>query len=188
MSDNKKNRDELKNFFRKGNVPTEEHFALLIDSMVNIIDDKPLFVTDMPEKEKPKEDNTDEKLKPEQASKDTVDEHSAIPADGDWYQLPIESAIDKDIDGCRIYRIYASYYDKRKDTYGMCVVTASHCSGKDRKIKSPQKHWWGWSGDIKIRWYYKDDQLFLQMRSKGDKEVKDITYRIEEIWNFTNSV
>ena len=43
MSDNKKNREELKNYFRKGNVPTEEHFALLIDSVVNIVDDKPKF-------------------------------------------------------------------------------------------------------------------------------------------------
>ena len=49
MSDNKKNREELKNYFRKGNVPTEEHFALLIDSVVNIVDDKPWFDIDMPE-------------------------------------------------------------------------------------------------------------------------------------------
>ena len=43
MSDNKKNREELKNYFRKGNVPTEEHFALLIDSVVNIVDDLSLI-------------------------------------------------------------------------------------------------------------------------------------------------
>lgn len=138
MSDNKKNREELKNYFRKGNVPTEEHFALLIDSVVNIVDDKPLFATDMPENESLKEDNTEERIKPEQASETSLDAYLTIPADGDWYQLPVESAVDKEIDGCRIYRVYASCYNKREDSYDMCVATASHCSGNDRKILSPQ--------------------------------------------------
>ena len=137
MSDNKKNREELKNYFRKGNVPTEEHFALLIDSVVNIVDDKPLFATDMPENESLKEDNTEERIKPEQASETSVDAYLTIPADGDWYQLPVESAVDKEIDGCRIYRVYASCYNKRDDSYDLCVATASHCSGNDRKILSP---------------------------------------------------
>ena len=148
-----------------------------------------MFATDIPENESLKEENTEERIKPEQASETSVDAYLTIPADGDWYQLPVESAVDKEIDGCRIYRVYASCYNKRDDSYDLCVATASHCSGNDRKILSPQKHWWGWSGNIKIRWYYKDDQLFLQMRSKGDKKgVKDIAYRIEKIWNFTNSV
>ena len=33
MSDNKKNREELKNYFRKGNVPTEEHFTPVRDKI-----------------------------------------------------------------------------------------------------------------------------------------------------------
>ena len=33
------NRESLKNFFRKGQSPTEMHFAYLIDSQVNKIDD-----------------------------------------------------------------------------------------------------------------------------------------------------
>jgi hypothetical protein len=42
--DNKKNnkshgREELKKFFRNGNIPTENHFSFLIDSMVNKEDD-----------------------------------------------------------------------------------------------------------------------------------------------------
>ncbi len=76
--------------------------------MVNIVDDKPLFATDMPENESLKEENTEERIKPEQASETSVDAYLTIPADGDWYQLPVESAVDKEIDGCRIYRVYAS--------------------------------------------------------------------------------
>ena len=93
------------------------------------------------------------------------------------------------IAGCRIYQIYASYYDKRNYEYAMCEAKASHRSGKDREIDSPQNHWWGWSGEIKIRWYHKDGQLYLQMRSKGNKRgVDGIKYRITELWNFTDSV
>jgi len=33
------NRETLKNFFRQGSLPTEEHFGDLIDSTLNIIDD-----------------------------------------------------------------------------------------------------------------------------------------------------
>ena len=40
MNENRKNREELKSFFRKGAVPTEEHFAALIDSVPNFIDDE----------------------------------------------------------------------------------------------------------------------------------------------------
>lgn len=36
---NKKNRKTLKNYFKKGNLPTEQHFSDLIDSTLNTIDD-----------------------------------------------------------------------------------------------------------------------------------------------------
>lgn len=35
----RRNRKTLKNFFQKGQMPTEEHFSDLIDSMVNIVDE-----------------------------------------------------------------------------------------------------------------------------------------------------
>ena len=180
MDTNKKNREELKSYFRKGAVPTEEHFALLIDSVPNIIDDE-----------------LDKKLEEEAVEPETSAEPEesngaeilTIPADGEWHSLPVEGAARQGIAGCRIYQIYASYYDKRNYEYAMCEAKASHRSGKDREITSPQSHWWGWSGEIKIRWYHKDGQLYLQMRSKGNKKgVDGIKYRIAELWNFTDSV
>jgi DNA-binding transcriptional regulator YhcF (GntR family) len=35
----KKNRETLKNYFKKGSLPSEKEFANLIDSMLNTIDD-----------------------------------------------------------------------------------------------------------------------------------------------------
>ena len=180
MDTNKKNREELKSYFRKGAVPTEEHFALLIDSVPNIIDDE----LDKKLEEEAVEPETS--AEPEESNGPEI---LTIPADGEWHSLPVESAARQGIAGCRIYQIYASYYDKRNYEYAMCEAKASHRSGKDREITSPQSHWWGWSGEIKIRWYHKDGQLYLQMRSKGNKRgVDGIKYRITELWNFTDSV
>ena len=180
MDTNKKNREELKSYFRKGAVPTEEHFALLIDSVPNIIDD---------ELDKKLEEETVEPETSAEPEESNGPEILTIPADGEWPSLPVEGAARQGIAGCRIYQIYASYYDKRNYEYAMCEVKASHRSGKDREIASPQSHWWGWSGEIKIRWYHKDGQLYLQMRSKGNKRgVDGIKYRITELWNFTDSV
>lgn len=180
MDTNKKNREELKSYFRKGAVPTEEHFALLIDSVPNIIDDE----LDKKLEEEAVEPETS--AEPEESNGPEI---LTIPADGEWHSLPVEGAARQGIAGCRIYKIYASYYDKRNYEYAMCEAKASHRSGKDREITSPQSHWWGWSGEIKIRWYHKDGQLYLQMRSKGNKKgVDGIKYRIAELWNFTDSV
>lgn len=180
MDTNKKNREELKSYFRKGAVPTEEHFALLIDSVPNIIDDE----LDKKIEEEAVEPETS--AEPEESNGPEI---LTIPADGEWHSLPVEGAARQGIAGCRIYQIYASYYDKRNYEYAMCEAKASHRSGKDREITSPQSHWWGWSGEIKIRWYHKDGQLYLQMRSKGNKKgVDGIKYRIAELWNFTDSV
>lgn len=180
METNKKNREELKSYFRKGAVPTEEHFAALIDSVPNFMDDEffkePEEVVEEPETPVVPEENKEPEL-------------LTIPADGEWHSLPVESAAGQGVAGCRIYRIYASYYDKHNYEYAMCEAKASHRSGKDRTIDSPQRHWWGWSGEIKIRWYHKDGRLYLQMRSKGNKRgVDSIKYRITEVWNFTDSV
>lgn len=180
MDTNKKNREELKSYFRKGAVPTEEHFALLIDSVPNIIDDE----LDKKLEEEAVEPETS--AEPEESNEPEI---LTIPADGEWHSLPVEGAARQGIAGCRIYKIYASYYDKRNYEYAMCEAKASHRSGKDREITSPQSHWWGWSGEIKIRWYHKDGQLYLQMRSKGNKKgVDGIKYRIAELWNFTDCV
>lgn len=104
MNENRKNREELKSFFRKGAVPTEEHFAALIDSVPNFIDD---------ELDKEQEEVVEETEIPAAPEERTEPEILTIPADGEWHSLPVEGAVRQGIAGCRIYQIYASYYDKR---------------------------------------------------------------------------
>ena len=115
-------------------------------------------------------------------------EYMKIPADGKWHDLPVEAAATHIHSGCRVYQLFASYNDTQKYSYAMCEAVVSHKNQKGCKIASSQKHWWGWSGQIKLRWYLYDDQLFLQMRSKGNKKgVESIYYQITELWNFTDS-
>ena len=45
-TDKRHGREELKKFFRNGNIPTENHFAFLIDSMINKEDDRFLMDED----------------------------------------------------------------------------------------------------------------------------------------------
>lgn len=42
---NRKNREELKKYFKKGAVPTEEQFAALVDSVVNLVEDGQIMKT-----------------------------------------------------------------------------------------------------------------------------------------------
>ena len=38
---NRKNRDTLKDYFKKGKTPTEDQFGELIDSTLNLVEDEP---------------------------------------------------------------------------------------------------------------------------------------------------
>lgn len=46
MDSRYKNRETLKSYFRKGQVPTEEQFAALIDSLYNVSEDECLTVSE----------------------------------------------------------------------------------------------------------------------------------------------
>ena len=46
MDSRYKNRETLKSYFRKGQVPTEEQFAALIDSLYNVSEDGCLTVSE----------------------------------------------------------------------------------------------------------------------------------------------
>ena len=234
MKNNIKDRNTLKEYFQKGNTPTAEQFAQLIDSVPNILDDgcekkeiatpqffprekEDAFIAIYAAEPTSRDDkpcwyfhlNADDELEIrnraneavltiEQNKKGTTYTGSKseggksvcmeIPADGKWHDLPVEATTTHIRSGCRVYQLFASYKDTRNYSYAMCEAVVSHKNQKGRKITSPQKHWWGWSGQITLRWYLYDDQLFLQMRSKGNKKgVESICYQITELWNFTDS-
>lgn len=180
-------RQDLKDRFLKGTVPKAEDFAALIDSVPNIKDDE---LAELYGKIR-------ELLASHRQEETMEDTHEVsegnnilkIPADGRWHDLPVESAKDRRINGCRVYRIYASFWDKHRYVYSLIEATASHCNGENRRIISPMKRWWGWKSKIKLRWQWKNNHLYLQMKSRINRPgVEAICCRIDELWNFNNSM
>lgn len=238
-----KDRKTLKSYFRKGNVPTEEQFAELIDSVHNIQEDgraavsgkdgltlRPegdggVFASVCPESPSSPEAaplwrfalGKDGALEIRDEAGETVlvlgqDRRVTVPgslkagkhlpagaggeetpdtgdslrirADGYWHDLPVEAAAGMGTAGCRVYRLSACYLNRLSKSYSQCEATASHSAGRRCRICSPRKHWWGWSGHIRIRWQRKDGKLHLQMKCHNvQKGSETIFCRIETLWN-----
>lgn len=236
-----KDRKTLKSYFRKGDVPTEEQFSALIDSVPNISEDGEVKVS--PDDgirlspkgtsrtvatiyaSEPRQDGVPplwqlvlgeadgleirdgggnpvltidrEKNvtvagrlkaagylsagdgKEESPERDTL----KIRADGNWHDLPVEAAAGTGPEGCRVYRISAFYKNLRDGRYSVCEAAASHSGGRKRRIRSSCRHWWGWSGHIKVRWRQADGKLYLQVRSKScNLGAETILCRVERLW------
>jgi hypothetical protein len=243
MDSRYKNRETLKSYFRKGQVPTEEQFAALIDSLYNVSEDGCLTVSEddglklyptgnertvasiYREKPVSPEDRplwrvtlgddgslavsdghdgknilligTDGVTVPGElkAGRYTLPDKSReeetpdgfgtlqVKADGRWHDLPVEAAAGRPGSGCRVYRISACYHHPRSGKYSYCEVTASHSDGSRCRLQSVQRHWWGWSGKIKLRWQEHDGKLYLQMRSRRTRRGAEfILCRIEMLW------
>lgn len=203
--DNQKNRDTLKEYFKKGKIPTEAQFAELIDSVHNIVEDgQPLIISDgwtitvTPEKILIIKNEKDETVI-EIAQDKTVTIHGSlkiegggggeeppvpleyisIPADKKWHDLPLE--ISHEGFGCRVYSIYASCRQRGSGLYSLTRLTALWQNFMDQKIESSQKHWWGWSGSLRFRWTESNGKTCLQMRSKK-KLPGEVHCRIVEIY------
>lgn len=112
-------------------------------------------------------------------------EYLQIPADGKWHDLPVEATVSEIRPGCRAYRILACYRESWSERYRMTEAIAQHSDYWDKKISSRQKHWWGWSGGISLRWKSRDKKLYLQMHSKSNNFKTGIYYQITEVWNYT---
>lgn len=243
MDSRYKNRKTLRSYFRKGQVPTEEQFAALIDSLHNISEDGELkvsrndglvlFPSDGGKTvatvyaENPVSSDVTPlwrmaigdggALEIQNGKGDPVlvlgqDGSTTLPgdlkagrylsggeeetspeddgvfrvnADGHWHDLPVEYADNgRGSDGCRVYRICACWHHPRSGKYSVCEAVASHSDGCRRMIRSARKHWWGWSGKIKLRWQMHDGHLYLQMRSRRIRRGAEfISCRIETVWN-----
>lgn len=223
MDSRYKNRELLKSYFQKGNVPTEEQFAELIDSVHNVQEDGRVKTSDEggmhlfpsgtsgtvatvfaeePGKGAPTplwrltlgKDGSLSILDDKGETAVTIGRNRGkdvpsdtdtlkVNADGYWHDLPMEAACGREPAGCRVYRITACYLNRRSGKYSTCTALASHSGGKRHKIRSPRKHWWGWSGHIKVRWQRRDGKLYLQMGSKDVSSGSEtIFYRIETAW------
>lgn len=219
----RQNREELKKYFKKGCVPTEEQFAGLIDSMANIAEDGQVeqtatgwaFYPAQAGKvdirlfmDKPEDGaraawtisvTKDKRLVISNEDGETVvgisqdktvtlpggggaeptpaveDGYFTIPADRKWHDAPVSPA-QGDAD-CRVFRIHASC----TDNVGLCRLTratAVWMNNVEQWIESPQKHWWGWSGSIRLRW---NGSSSLQIRTKR-RLGGEVRCRIVEVY------
>lgn len=212
----RKDRQTLKGYFKKGNVPTEEEFATLIDSVPNIAEDGQAERTADGWAFYPKQGGTlrltlhgaqgkpsawtvllakGNTLTVENARGETVmqlgqDKTVSLPgweekegeggtdpapqpgesveveADGQWHDiLTVESG------ETGIYELTLLLHDADKGIVKETRATAACLSSVERLLTSPKKHWWGWSGSMKLRWLERDKKVFLQARSKRDREA-----------------
>lgn len=223
-----RDRKTLKSYFEKGDVPTEEQFADLIDSVPNFAEDgikredggwsfyptsdKPLKFS---LRESPTGDAawtlelTSEKVliianeqgetvmelaqdktvtfhgtvrqdgdTPSSAPEPSGEGYVTLPADRQWHGLPVD--LSREGFGCRVFNIYAAFRNPDLGLNRLTLATAVWQDFAMNRIKSPQKHWWGWSGGVKIRWQVSDKKLHLQVCSRRASEKGKIHCRIEE--------
>jgi len=240
MGSRYKSRDILKSYFRKGNVPTADQFAQLIDSVPNIEDDGNVVATaadgirlfptgtsrtvatvfaEIPGHEgacpqwrmalgadgslelcdsvgepvmtidKEKNVTVSGTFKAACCRSDDGGEPIdtlKIGADGLWHDLPVESAVGQTTDGCRVYSVSACYVDLPNGKYSACEVLASHCRGRQRRVQALCRHWWGWSGHIKVRWFNRHGRLYLRIKGKGVRNGSGIILcRLETVWKLS---
>ena len=243
-SNNRKDRNTLKAYFKQGETPTEEQFAALIDSMTNVVEDGLPVKTDNGWAFRPGRDGglditlhteeydrdaepppwtisvtPDRRLLVRNAGGETVweatgdksvtvhgsltvegeiiaaayrtksgedepasgrEDYVTIPADNQWHDLPID--VSGEGFGCRVYRIYASFRERGIGLCGLTRVTAVWLNRLEQQIESPQKHWWGWSGSVCVRWEENGSKPCLQMRSKKKLLSGEVHCRVVKMY------
>lgn len=88
------------------------------------------------------------------------DGYFTVPADRKWHDVPVD--FPQGDSSCRVFALYASC----NDNVGLCRLTRATVvwmNNMEQWIESPQKHWWGWSGSVWLRW---DGNSRLQIRTK----------------------
>lgn len=117
---------------------------------------------------------------PSTAPEPSGEGYVTLPADKQWHDLPVD--LNREGFGCRVFNIYAAFRNPDLGLNRLTLATAVWQDFAVNKVKSPQKHWWGWSGGVKIRWQVSDGALHLQVRSRRASEKGKIHCRIEEVF------
>ena len=206
----RKDRHTLKSYFQKGDVPTEEQFAELIDSVPNIVDDGEAVRTEdgwalYPRKGGKLTLTSDKGLAIKNEAGEALLElkqdknivlHASVQQEGGGDEpepdpqdyLVIEAdkkwATLKEItdikESSRVYTVMALYRDRE---FGICKLTraiAICLNNVEQWVESPRKHRWGWSGYIRLRWQADRDKTYLQIRSTSNSYSGKIYCRVTE--------
>ena len=222
----RKDRHTLKSYFQKGDVPTEEQFAELIDSVPNIVDDGEAVRTEdgwalYPRKGGKMGVSLHEAASEPAAWKLTLTSDKGLAIKNEAGEALLELKQDKNIvlhasvqqegggdepepdpqdylvieadkkwatlkeitdikESSRVYTVMALYRDRE---FGICKLTraiAICLNNVEQWVESPRKHWWGWSGYIRLRWQADRDKTYLQIRSTSNSYSGKIYCRVTE--------
>ena len=222
----RKDRHTLKSYFQKGDVPTEEQFAELIDSVPNIVDDGEAVRTEdgwalYPRKGGKMGGSLHEAAGEPAAWKLTLTSDKGLAIKNEAGEALLELKQDKNIvlhasvqqegggdepepdpqdylvieadkkwatlkeitdikESSRVYTVMALYRDRE---FGICKLTraiAICLNNVEQWVESPRKHWWGWSGYIRLRWQADRDKTYLQIRSTSNSYSGKIYCRVTE--------
>ena len=222
----RKDRHTLKSYFQKGDVPTEEQFAELIDSVPNIVDDGEAVRTEdgwalYPRKGGKMGVSLHEAAGEPAAWKLTLTSDKGLAIKNEAGEALLELKQDKNIvlhasvqqegggdepepdpqdylvieadkkwatlkeitdikESSRVYTVMALYRDRE---FGICKLTraiAICLNNVEQWVESPRKHWWGWSGYIRLRWQADRDKTYLQIRSTSNSYSGKIYCRVKE--------
>ena len=222
----RKDRHTLKSYFQKGDVPTEEQFAELIDSVPNIVDDGEAVRTEdgwalYPRKGGKMGVSLHEAAGEPAAWKLTLTSDKGLAIKNEVGEALLELKQDKNIvlhasvqqegggdepepdpqdylvieadkkwatlkeitdikESSRVYTVMALYRDRE---FGICKLTraiAICLNNVEQWVESPRKHWWGWSGYIRLRWQADRDKTYLQIRSTSNSYSGKIYCRVTE--------
>ena len=104
-------------------------------------------------------------------------DYLVIEADKKWATLKEITDIKE---SSRVYTVMALYRDRE---FGICKLTraiAICLNNVEQWVESPRKHWWGWSGYIRLRWQADRDKTYLQIRSTSNSYSGKIYCRVTE--------
>lgn len=224
----RRNRNTLKSYFRKGDVPTEEQFAELIDSVPNIVEDGQAVCTQEGWAFHPKAGGKMRVTLHEAEEKTAVwtlaltpgkglainneagetllelkqdrrivlkaliekeeggdgperdpENYRTEEADKQWKDL-IEITDGKDTS--HVYTVIAIYRDSNLGTCRLTRATAICLNPIEQWVESPRRHWWGWSGRIRLRWQTDGGRSVLQIRSTRNSRSGKIYCRVTELF------
>jgi len=101
--------------------------------------------------------------------------YRVFPADKKWHDVIVILPTGTMLGAYQIFACLPVFADRKlKETN----VVAYHYGTTSSSLTSSRKHWWGWCGPIKFRWYFSDLVLHLQVRTKKRCGTKKIHLRI----------
>lgn len=112
-----------------------------------------------------------------EAPEPAMPDYSEIKADKQWADL---AEVTDGKEGSRVYSVIALYRDANLGVCKLTRATAICLNSLEQRVESPRKHWWGWSGHIRLRWLSEGGKVRLQIRSTRNSYSGKIYCRVTE--------